>query len=428
MGTSTDLTLFISFILLVLLSGFFSSSETGMLSLNRYRLRHRAKHGFKPGKRVFRMLKRPDRLLGIILIGNTFANVLASSVATVLAVRWFGDLGVPIATLAVTLILLIFSEITPKTFAALHPEWIAYPFSLPLLILQKVLYPVVWLGNAVANGVLRCMRVNVGGDRTVEPLTLEELRTVLNEASGKLPSRHRRMLVSILDLANGTVEDIMVPRNNIQGLNMEEDWATMMETLASTEHTWLPVYNGSLDNVQGMLHVRSALKHFARQKVDKPALVKAAEDVYFIPENTPLDVQLFNFQKRKCRIGLVIDEYGDIEGLATLEDIFEEIVGEFTTDWASTGMEITPDPKGRGYIIEGRVSVRDINRALDTGLPTDGPRTFSGLIIEYLEELPDTPVCLTINRCGIEIIQTKARRVAKARLILPDDHYNKNTE
>jgi Mg2+/Co2+ transporter CorB len=198
-----------------------------------------------------------------------------------------------------------------------------------------------------------------------------------------------------------------------------------METLASTEHTWLPVYHGSLDNVVGMLHVRSALNYFACQTVDKPALVKAAEDVYFIPENTPLDVQLFNFQKRKCRIGLVIDEYGDIEGLATLEDIFEEIIGEFTTDWASTGMEITPDATGRGYIIEGRVSVRDINRTLHTNLPTNGPRTFSGLIVEHLEELPNTPVCVTINGCGIEIIQTKAKRVAKARLLLSRDVYNK---
>ncbi len=404
------------FILLVFISAFFSSSETGMMSINRYRLRHRARKGHKASVRVQDMLKRPDRLLGVILIGNTFANVLASAVATVLSVRLFGEFGVFLATIAVTLILLVFSEITPKTFAAIKPDWISYHFSLPLKWLAKLLYPVVWLSTTVSNGILWCFQVNVKKASTVEHLSIDELRTVLSDAAGKVSSHYKQMLVSILDLADATVEDVMVPLHDIKGIDMNESWENILERLSSTQHTWLPVYQGSLESIKGMLHVRSALNKFAQNKMNKTVLLDAAEEVYFIPEGAQLDVQLFNFQRERRRIAMVLDEYGEIQGLVTMEDILEEIVGEFTTDWSAAEHGVRQSADG-AYLIEGRLNIRDLNRLLSLELPMSGPRTLSGVIVEHLEMLPESQVCLRIAGYPIEVVKIKGNKIAEAKII-----------
>ncbi|MGO1763008.1 MAG: HlyC/CorC family transporter, partial [Halomonadaceae bacterium] len=318
--------------LLVVLSAFFSSSETGMMSINRYRLSHQANSGDRRAKRVMRLLTRPDRLIGVILIGNNFVNNLAASIATIIAIHFFGDVSGPaISTALLTITILIFAEVTPKTYAAIKPERIAYPTSYALEPLLKLLYPLVWLVNVVSNGLLRLIgvkSVDNGGDS----LTRDELRTVVHEAGTLIPYRHRAMLLSILDLENVTVNDIMVPRHEVLGIDLDDSLEDILTQIRTSQHTRLPVYKGDINNIIGMLHLRNAARFLSRDEVTKASIVQEAREPYFIPESTPLHTQLLNFQKQKRRIGIVVDEYGDVEGLVTLEDILEEIVGEFTTD------------------------------------------------------------------------------------------------
>ena len=411
--TSTGLLLLI-LLALTVGSAFFSSSETGMMSLNRYRLKHLSKKGHRSAQRAERMLGRPDRLLGTILVGNNVVNILAASLATVVATRIWGDAGIAIATAAVTVVVLIFGEITPKTFAAIRPEAIALRVTFPLLLLQRALYPVVWLCNTLSNGLLRLFGITLQSAQAAQ-LSADELRTVVNEASLGITPRRQNMLLSILDMEQMTVNDIMVPRNDAYGIDLDGDMPAIIEQLRTSHHTRLPVFRGDINNVTGLVHMRSIARLLTRNELTKDNLIDACKEPYFIPENTPLHTQLLNFQKHKRRIGFVVDEYGDVIGLITLEDILEEIVGEFTTDLLPANHDIHPQADGT-FMIDGSVALRDINRQLHWQLPENGPKTLNGLITERLENIPDSSVGLSIGDYRMEILQTKDNMIKSVRI------------
>jgi len=413
----TSLTaLFITLAGLILLSAFFSSSETGMMSLNRYRLKHMAQTGHKGAKRVHRLLQRTDQLIGIILIGNNFVNIFASAIATVIAIRIWGDAGIAIATVLLTIVILIFAEVTPKTLAALFPEKIAFPASYVLAPLLKILYPVVWAVNLFTGGILKLLRVSPE-DIANDHLSREELRTLVNEAGALIPAKHKDMLVSILDLEKVTVTDIMVPRNEVVGIDLDDDLDSILRLLRNSQHTRLPVFKGDINDIQGILHLRNTTKLLQKDDLNKNMILQLCTEPYFVPESTPLNTQLINFQKGRRRFGVVVDEYGEVLGLATLEDILEEIVGEFTTDYASTSPDIIPQNNGT-YIIDGTASLRVINKSLSWKLPTDGPKTLNGLITETLENIPDSNVCLRVGGHRVEVLQIKDN-VVKAVIVHP---------
>lgn len=403
---------------LVLLSGFFSSSETGMMALNRYRLKHLAKTGNRGAKNTQKLLERLDRLIGVILIGNNFVNIAASAIATVLCIRLYGDAGIAVATIGLTVVILIFGEVTPKTLAALFPEKIAFPASYILGPMQKLLFPLVWGVNLFTTGLLKLMGVK-REDSEGDHLSQEELRTIVNEAGGLIPKKHRDMLISILDLEKVTVNDIMVPRNEIVGIDLDDDNDTILRQLRASQHTRLPVYRGDINNVAGILHLRSTSRMLQASEFSPEMLLELSSEPYFIPESTPLHTQLINFQKAKRRIGIVVDEYGDVLGIATLEDILEEIVGEFTTDFAaSSSPDILPQDDGT-YIIDGSTHIRTINKALSTDLPTTGPKTLNGLITEALESIPESNVCLRTDGLRIEVLQIKDNVIRAAKVYPP---------
>lgn len=413
----TSLTaLFITLAGLILLSAFFSSSETGMMSLNRYRLKHMAQTGHKGAKRVHRLLQRTDQLIGIILIGNNFVNIFASAIATVIAIRIWGDAGIAIATVLLTIVILIFAEVTPKTLAALFPEKIAFPASYVLAPLLKILYPVVWAVNLFTGGILKLLRVSPE-DIANDHLSREELRTLVNEAGALIPAKHKDMLVSILDLEKVTVTDIMVPRNEVVGIDLDDDLDSILRLLRNSQHTRLPVFKGDINDIQGILHLRNTTKLLQKDDLNKDMILQLCTEPYFVPESTPLNTQLINFQKGRRRFGVVVDEYGEVLGLATLEDILEEIVGEFTTDYASTSPDIIPQNNGT-YIIDGTASLRVINKSLSWKLPIDGPKTLNGLITETLENIPDSNVCLRVGGHRVEVLQIKDN-VVKAAIVHP---------
>lgn len=401
-------------VLLIFLSAFFSGSETSLISLNRYRLRHLAKGGSAGAVRASELLKRPDRLIGLILLGNNFVNILASSIATIIALRLLGDDGIMVSTLLLTLVILIFAEVTPKTLAALHPERFAFPATLLIKPLLRALYPVVWLINTIPNGLLRLIGVSQE-DMDSHSLSNEELRTVVNEAGAMMPQRHQKMLLSILDLEKVTVEDIMVPRSEIVGIDLDDDWETIEKQLSTSQHTRLPVYRGDIDNVLGFIHLRNVLALHRQQELTKEGLESLIRETYFIPEGTALNTQLLHFQRQRRRIGLVVDEYGDIQGLVTLDDILEEIVGEFTTDPATSSKEIHPQDDGT-FLVDGSANIRELNRIMLWELSTDGPKTLNGMITEYLETIPEAGTSLLLEGYPIEILQTSNNTVKTVRI------------
>lgn len=403
-------------ILLIILSAFFSSSETGMMALNRYRLRHLNRTGHRGARRADRLLARTDQLIGVILIGNNFVNILASAIATLIAVRIWGDAGVAIATIALTIVILIFSEVTPKTLAALYPERIAFPASHALGPLLKLLYPAVWILNLITNNLLRLMGVKLEGDHSSGHLSREELRTLVHESGSMLPSRHQDMLLSILDLEKVTVNDIMVPRNEIVGIDLDDPINEILRLVRGSQHTRLPVYRGDINNTVGILHLRNVSRLLHTDDINKAMLMQLCREPYFIPESTPLHTQLSNFQRERSRIGIVVDEYGDVLGIATLEDILEEIVGEFTTDFASSSsQDILPQSDGT-TIVDGTTPIRTLNRALELDLPTDGPKTLNGLITDYLESIPESNLCLKLHGMRLETLQIKDNVIRTVRV------------
>ncbi|WP_207063646.1 HlyC/CorC family transporter [Motiliproteus sp. SC1-56] len=399
---------------LIFCSAFFSSSETGMMSLNRYRLRHLVKKNHRGAIRAHNLLKRPDRLIGVILIGNNLVNILAASIATVLAVRLWGDAGIAIATVGLTLVILIFAEVTPKTLAAIHPERVAFPAAVLLKPLLVILYPAVWLVNGITNGLLRLVGVKMDPSDQ-HHLSTEELRTVVNEAGALLPQRNQSMLLAVLELEEVTVQDIMVPRNEVVGIDLEDELEDILATITDSDHTRLPVYKGDINQVVGILHLRRMTKVLKSNEPSKAALLQETREPYFIPESTPLQTQLLNFQKAGRRIGLVVDEYGDIQGICTLEDILEEIVGELSEDRRAENQDIHPQDDGT-YFIDGSATIRDINKAMSWQLPIDGPKTLNGLITETLEFIPERNVCLNIDGYRIETIQIQDNLIKMARV------------
>lgn len=400
-------------VFLLLCSAFFSSSETGMLSLNRYRLRHQARQGHRGAKRASALLARPDRLLGTILVGNNFVNILASSIATVLAIQLWGEAGIAIATIGLTIALLIFGEITPKTLAALRPEVVAYPVSLPLMMLQKVLYPLVALLGWISNGLLKMVGVDPS-QKGNDTLSTEELRSVVRESGSALPMNRQSMLLGILDLERVTVDDIMIPRNEVTGIDLTDDLETIVGQLRTTPHTRLPVFQKDINQVEGIVHMRQIARLLSHDQLTKESLLAACNEPYFVPEGTPLSTQLLNFQKQKRRIGIVVDEYGDVLGIVTLEDILEEIVGEFSNQDALRSPDIHPQADGT-LVIDGAAYLRDVNRALGWKLPCNGPKTLNGLITEALEHIPDSGICLQIGNYRLEILQAADNRVKSVR-------------
>lgn len=406
-------------VVLLLLSAFFSGSETALMSLNRYRLRHKAREGHRGAKLAEQLLQRPDRLLGLILLGNNLANFSAAALVAVIAFKIGGQPAVALGTLLLTLAVLIFSETAPKTLAALHPERLAFPAAIIYYPLLKLTYPIVWLTNAASNGVLFLLGVR-GSSSELQSLSHEELRTVVHEAGTRISSRYRQMLISILDLEQVTVDDVMVPHNEIIGIDLDDEIQDIQKIIANSEHTRLPVYRDNIDDVVGVLHLRR-LANLAQEKCSKDSLLELLTEPYFVPEGTPLSTQLVQFQRRRERIAMVVDEYGDIQGIVTLEDILEEIVGEFTTDPANNGADVVSDGPNT-FIVDATANIRELNRAQGWQLPTDGPKTLNGLIVELLETIPKPSTCLKISGYPIEIVETEDTRIRSVRIgrRLPD--------
>ena len=406
--------LIIALIVMIALSAFFSGSETAMMSLNRYRLRNLVKNKHRGAILTHALLKRPDRLIGLILLGNNFVNIAASSLTTIIFYRLMGETGIAIGAGLLTLVILIFGEVTPKTLAIMHPERVAFPISYILTFLLRLMYPIVWLTNGISNSLLRIFGITPQ-ETAMQQLSSDELRTVVNEAGALIPRRHQRMLLSILDLENVTVEDIVIPRNEIVGIDLDNDIDEILRLLTTSQHTRLPIYRENIDHVLGIIHLRNALHLIAQKNLTKQSLQDIAREVYFVPEGTSLHTQLLNFQRQKRRIALVVDEYGDILGLVTLEDILEEIVGEFTTDASTTMRDIHPQEDG-SFLVDGGITVRELNRLTDWGLPTDGPKTLNGLIIEHMEFIPEPGTSLLISGYPVEIVQTSTNAVKTAKI------------
>jgi len=419
--------LFIALGILILISAYFSGSETGMMSLNRYRLRHLEKEKHKGAKRVSKLLKRPDRLIGLILIGNNLVNIAAASIATIIGIRFFGDVyGMLASTIGLTLVILIFAEVTPKTLAALYPEKIAFPSSILLTLLLKLLFPLVIAVNWITNGLLMLLGIS-SEQREQHSLSSEELRTVVNESGALLHEQDQSMLMSILDLEKVSVEDIMIPRSELVGIDVNDDWKLIQKQLTQANHTRVLLYRDNIDDVVGYIHARDALKLLSKSQFTKATLLRAVRELYFIPEGTPLNIQLLKFQHAKERLGLVVDEYGDIQGLVTLEDILEEIVGDFTTTMTPTpSEEVTLQPDGT-YLVDGSASIRDVNKEMTWKLPTDGPKTLNGLIIEHLEDIPQNNISVRIAGYPIEIVDVSNNRIKIVR-VLPEFFVSETAE
>lgn len=384
-----------------------------MMALNRYRLKHLQKEGHKGSIRAGKLLQRPDRLIGLILIGNNLVNVFATVVMTVIAIRLWGDAGVFIAGIVLTLVILVFSEVTPKTLAALYPEKIAYPASVVLLPLMKIMYPFVALLNMVTNGLLRGLGIDTAKMHD-EHVSADELKTIVTDAGQLIPARHRELLLNILELEQVSVDDIMVPRSEVYGIDLDDSDEEILLRIQSSTHTRLPVWQDDINNIQGVLHMRSASRVVKQDRLDRAALRREMVTPYFVPESTPLHTQLLNFQKKTRRLGIVVDEYGEVMGLVALEDILEEIVGEFTSNLAESTENIFLQRDGR-YIIDGTETIREINKALDWELPTDGPKTLSGLILEHLESFPDAQAGLAIGEYRLEILTLQGNVVQSVR-------------
>lgn len=413
--TGTDvptLYLFLSIIVLIFLSAYFSGTETAMMALNRYRLRHMVKRRHRGARKADRMLKRPDRLLGVILVGNNLVNFSAATLATIIGYNLLGDTGVLLAPWVLTLTFLIFAEVAPKTLAAERPEAWALKAVFALEPLAKVLHPAVLLINSFSNALVKPFLPE--RNESDDQLTKDELITVVNEGAHAVGER-KNMLARLLDLETVTVNDIMVPRTEIVSINIDDDMADILTSAATSQHTLLPVYKDNFNNMLGVLHLRRLTRLLQAEDFTKADLLQLARDPYYVPEATPLHTQLLNFQKEKQRFAIVVDEYGDIQGIVTLEDILEEIVGEFTSDFAANIEDISAEPDG-SFLIDGMAVLRDINRALRWNLPTNGPKTLNGFVLEHLETIPEFNLCIQIDEYQIETLQIKDNIIKSLRI------------
>ncbi len=414
--------------ILIILSGFFSGSETALMTLNRYRLKSLADKGHKGATLAIKLLERPDRLLGLILLGNNIVNIFAATIATVIALRLYGEIGIAVAPVVLAFVILVFAEVTPKTLAALKPERLAFPSAFVYTLIATPLYPFVWLVNIFSNALLRLVGIHPDNEASQE-LSADELRAVVVEAEHFMPQAHSDMLLGILDLEQVSVEDIMIPRNEITGIDLNDNWNDIVHQITHSQRTRVPVFHDSIDNTVGVLHLRKVLNLFARNELSIDSLKNLIVPAYFIPAGTALTRQLLNFQSNRRRSGLVVDEYGSIQGLVTLEDILEEIVGQFTTDSPTRKLGIHQQKDG-SYLIDGTTHIRDINRALDWSLPAKGPKTLNGLILEFMEIIPQTGTSLMIDNYTIEIMRSSNSAVQTAKVVNtekpPGDYENTN--
>ena len=420
MDSFSTSTLFITLAVLLLTSAFFSASETAMMAINRYRLRHAADSGVRGAMRTQALLDRTDKLLGVILLGNNLVNSASGTLSAVLAIRLFGagEIVLFTATLLLTFLILVFSEVTPKVLGASFPERVAYPASLLLTPLLKLAYPVVWFVNLFVQGILRLLRIRQPEPGQGNSLGLEELRTIVLESSGRLPREHHRILMNLLELEDITVDDVMTPRSQIEAIDIEDDPERMRQQISTSHHTRLVVHAGSSDNLLGVLHVRRVLHALTGEELDPATLRDNLETPYFVPAGTPLFTQLRNFQSSRRRLALVVDEYGELQGLVTLEDLLEELVGEFTTQAPSDAGYLRREEDG-SWLVEGSVLLRHLNRKLGLSLPLDGPKTLNGLLLEQFEDIPEAGVSLKLGDVPVEIVQTQDRAVKMARIYLP---------
>lgn len=377
-----------------------------MMSLNKYRMNHLRRGQHAGATRASKLLEKPDKLIGVILIGNNFVNFLAASIASSITILIIGEPAPFTTAIVLTLVVLIFAEVTPKTIAALYPERIAYPSSIVLGVLLKVLYPIVWAVNFVSNTLVRTLGFHPQADSSDQQLSQEELRTVVHESESRLPKKRQGMLLNILDLEKVQVDQIMVPRNEVTGLDIEDAMEDVLEQIASAQHTRLPVYRKDIDNIVGVLHMRSAGRLIKTENLNKAAIIQETTEPYFIPDSTPLHTQLFNFQSNKLRLAVVVDEFGAVKGIVTLEDILEEIVGEFTTDLADSNRDIFAQEDG-SYLIDGGTSIRDINRTLSWQLDSESANTLNGILMEVLQSIPDASVGVKLDGYYAEILQVK---------------------
>lgn len=399
------------------MSAYFSSSETGLMTINRYRLKHLSNEGKSGAKRVEKLLERPDRLIGLILIGNNLVNIAATTIATIVCIRLYGpDYGPLVATIALTLVILVFAEVTPKTYAALYPEKIAFPSSFILIPMLFLFTPLVKLINFITNGVLILLRINPvsGGEHS---LSQEELRTVVHEAGALIPQKHQEMLMSILDLEKVTAEDIMVPRSDIYAIDINDDWKIIQKQLTHSQHTRVLLFRDSIDDAVGFIHVRDALRLLSKDQFNKATMLRVVTEIFFTPDSTPLHTLMYKMQAGRERIGLVVDEYGDIQGLMTLEDILEEIIGDFTTSNLPDHSKEAVEQQDGSFLVDGSANIRELNKELDWSFPINGPKTLNGLILEYLEDLPETQVSLRLAGYPIEIVDLSDNMIKTVRII-----------
>jgi Mg2+/Co2+ transporter CorB len=381
--------------------------------LNRYRLRHLSQHGHRGAQLAEKLLETPDRLIGLILLGNNFVNIFASALATIIALRLGGEPAIAVATGLLTLVVLIYAEVIPKTFAATRPETIAFPAAYVYTLLLKLLYPLVWLINHITHLHLRLLGLSRGeGDTT--SLSQDELRTVVNEAGAMIPDRDQKMLIGILDLEKATAEDIMVPRNEVTGIDLQSPYDDIEDFLEHTHFTRILVFDGSIDNIVGTIHSRRCLHLALKKRLSKESIRKHCKAPYYIPEGTRLSTLMINFQRDRRRIGLLVDEYGDLQGLVTFANLVEEIIGEFTTDPTASIKDAYRQEDG-SYMVSGLANVRELVKSTGWKLPLDGPKTVNGLILEYLESIPEANIGLLLSGYPVEIMQVEDNMVRVAR-------------
>ena len=399
--------------ILLVLSAFFSSAETGMMALNKYRLKHLIKQNSRSAKRADKLLQRPDRLLGVILIGNNFVNILAAALTTILCLELFGNSGVFIGSIILTIIILIFAEVTPKTFAAKNAEAIALPASGILKILQKILYPLIWIVNFFSNSLLSLLKANEKDSN--EDITTEELKSVLENSGDLIPKRYQDMLISILDLDAILIDEIMTPRNEIVGIDLDDSFEQLMKKVSEDSKEIIPIYEQNLDNLKGIIDFNGIKSFLLSEGRNFDSFMEFVQEVYVALENTSLSNQLFNFQKDNKTSALVVDEYGNVKGLVTLNDILEEIVGELSTNQTDR-IEIQEQKDG-SFLIDGSVAIREINKKLSWDLPLEGPLTLNGLILEKIETIPKSNVSINLNNYLIETVLIKDNMIKFVKVL-----------
>jgi len=405
-------------VFLLLLSAFFSSAETCLMALNRYRLRHLVNDGHRGARLAQLLLDKTDLLLGAILLGNTFAAVSIATISDDMSQRILGDgtTGLWLGTIAVTLVILIFGEITPKVIAAAHAERLALTYSYVLYPLTRLIYPFLWFTNLFVQGLLKLLRIKVNFKEATQAISTDELRTIVSEAGHYIPQKNRAILLNLLDLETATVDDVMTAHTQIEAVNIDSPFDELLQQINSSHHTRILVRQGSQEDIIGILHIRKIINQMRNGELTLEGILETIIEPYFIPSGTPLYAQIQQFQEKHQRLALVVDEYGELKGLVTLEDILEEIIGEFTTQ-SPTRASILHEEEDGSWILDGSISLRELNKKLQLDLPLDGPRTLNGLILERFEDIPEPGTSIKIDHCALEILQTQDKIVKSVRIV-----------